>query len=829
LWPPDEYESENLYKVFVDKSFQIKFRVPPPVLSDEKDFFNAQIKEAFPDHHPELQFHTVYQLYRLKGRPKKRPITPRDMKLFINKVGALHRQWVDDIPLPLQALYVLYDEEVPDHKKDLKQDHFFDPHVLLLIEEPEWQKFLASLHFNVEPEKSLHVLMANDIEDALRLGNSWALSDLLQIRGSMGVTEQILEGNCAQWAIDEPSIIGTAAWVLDDVGGKLKQIENDEDWTQIWTLLHRGASGVKHWKGLNEEVGKGIVAILRHHTMSTLLYKELAERVLESLAQDPLESEEVEKPPKPLLIENWVKGVLPIISDIHEKGHADLIRSNFRVPGSAKTYVEAMFLLAKEPGAFELANYFNTEIPSEEIENQIGEICKTREFSEYHAQSIDMMLRIKEELRWQQFFTALKDGLQNEEVLNPTEIIGRVSLMVRLVQKQDDSSAKSDLQQLATNGYLMHHFHHAHSAKAPRAVAWCMLPIFEFNPEGDQSSTVGSASAGVSHYNAILNKPSDYAEIVNAFVGLVLEFGKIEVVFKNAKEKKKTEALVSAVIELIIKREDAHKQIPISSIIEHYRMLSRILPEDAQRELSRKSLGKREFLSELRKRGFSQDLAGLYLLAFEAVKDRKKAAYTNFLLEGLRSITKDVWLQELKGEGELLELALCLAENKIPPNLFTNFHDALLEHVRGIFAGQSPAEKFREKSSKVLDVLDKAWKQTFLRNLVHELLERAENPNYPVLELYGGIILESTVLEESEERAEEVVRRLFTGILGRTEPNELHWLLEAIKRKPGILKKCGEASGKTFRDRVGDTLRTDLTDEQREPLEEIARILGIKW
>lgn len=37
---------------FVDKTFQIKFRVPPPLLSDWKDFLERQLMEAFPAHQP---------------------------------------------------------------------------------------------------------------------------------------------------------------------------------------------------------------------------------------------------------------------------------------------------------------------------------------------------------------------------------------------------------------------------------------------------------------------------------------------------------------------------------------------------------------------------------------------------------------------------------------------------------------------------------------------------------------------------------------------------------------------------------------------------------
>ncbi len=78
---------------FADKTFQLTFRVSPPLLSDWSQFFIEQLKIAFPSGHDDNEFHKIYRLYDLKRLGGARPPTPRDIKLFVNRVGVIHRQW----------------------------------------------------------------------------------------------------------------------------------------------------------------------------------------------------------------------------------------------------------------------------------------------------------------------------------------------------------------------------------------------------------------------------------------------------------------------------------------------------------------------------------------------------------------------------------------------------------------------------------------------------------------------------------------------------------------------------------------------------------------
>ena len=90
----DTSESEA---AFLNKSFQATFRVPPPVVSYWRRFLDDSLATAFPDVKHREDFQAIFGLYRFKRGLLDTLMTPREIKLFVNKLGGLHRQWCGEI------------------------------------------------------------------------------------------------------------------------------------------------------------------------------------------------------------------------------------------------------------------------------------------------------------------------------------------------------------------------------------------------------------------------------------------------------------------------------------------------------------------------------------------------------------------------------------------------------------------------------------------------------------------------------------------------------------------------------------------------------------
>ena len=97
LWAKDgNADGANTALSFIDKSFQVRFEVPSLVLSDWRNFLTSQLERAFPAHADPAyadSLHDVYRVLATNVAEKNKPLTIRELKLFVNQVGAVHRQW----------------------------------------------------------------------------------------------------------------------------------------------------------------------------------------------------------------------------------------------------------------------------------------------------------------------------------------------------------------------------------------------------------------------------------------------------------------------------------------------------------------------------------------------------------------------------------------------------------------------------------------------------------------------------------------------------------------------------------------------------------------
>ena len=110
--------SSSLATSFLDKTFQLRFRVPPLLLSNWREFLQEALQQALPKHE-ETDFHGVYRAFAARGGLERSAPTPRQLKMFVNQIGALHREWQDQFPLSHLACYVLFQTDQKDVREAL--------------------------------------------------------------------------------------------------------------------------------------------------------------------------------------------------------------------------------------------------------------------------------------------------------------------------------------------------------------------------------------------------------------------------------------------------------------------------------------------------------------------------------------------------------------------------------------------------------------------------------------------------------------------------------------------------------------------------------------
>lgn len=171
----EDIEGKQYGDDFINKTFNVVYRVSPPILSDWKKYFIEQWEYAFGKKESIDENNNVLQIFDVLSEE----ITPRRIIAFINEFVSIKLTIKDTIPNNYIALFILGKHCIT--KKPI--DEIIKPSFLkgleyLYTNDEELPKFIASLFYQVDPEKAIQIVFTDRIKRAL---NENAKSDLEKI------------------------------------------------------------------------------------------------------------------------------------------------------------------------------------------------------------------------------------------------------------------------------------------------------------------------------------------------------------------------------------------------------------------------------------------------------------------------------------------------------------------------------------------------------------------------------------------------------------------------------------------------------------------------
>ncbi|MBO9590397.1 P-loop NTPase fold protein [Devosia sp.] len=188
------------YQSFIDKSFDLSLIVPPPIQVDSRRFLLAHLKLAFPEHDGQTleKVRNLFDRHRSEGHTVGRAgdaratrKTPREMKLFINQLVALSRVQSGEIPLEIQAAYLLVREKIAQDGF-APHDQLSNYQRSLLPRTPDLVQQLAAVHFGVDLDVAAQVILSAPIRAAVEDGELEQLQLLSSQSGFVDVLENII-------------------------------------------------------------------------------------------------------------------------------------------------------------------------------------------------------------------------------------------------------------------------------------------------------------------------------------------------------------------------------------------------------------------------------------------------------------------------------------------------------------------------------------------------------------------------------------------------------------------------------------------------------------
>jgi hypothetical protein len=221
--------ADDRAKSFIDKTFDLTFRVPPPVRSDWKAFLRSRLEMVFGK--SAIEDRTMYfieQVFDAQHRTANEFPTPRVINRFVNSVAATwlaRRQ--DDFPLAVVSLFVANLEQIENSVLEFTQRdevRFFDDDF------PEWRDQIAALYFGVPEEKSRQVLLESPLRQAIDAADIGAFRVLMQYPGAFKVFQDTITGfGYSAATSDSQSFIFRCAAMLETVGEKTEAAKRTWD------------------------------------------------------------------------------------------------------------------------------------------------------------------------------------------------------------------------------------------------------------------------------------------------------------------------------------------------------------------------------------------------------------------------------------------------------------------------------------------------------------------------------------------------------------------------------------------------------------------------
>lgn len=233
---------------FIDKTFDVVYRVAPPTLSNWKGYLSNQWKEAFGGGlSPE---HSITQIYDLLTESK----TPREIIAFINDCVTTSETCSASIPDEYIALFIIGKHKINESpQKELLELSFLEP-LAYKYRNEKTQKYLSALYYQLPPEEVLDIVYTDQLRRELEKGETTLLKSLVGqpilpglLENAIVAVTNVENATLAFTEVEKESNTSIPAGFWEQLLQKAPQEEESPKPYQIELLKHTGEGQSKKY------------------------------------------------------------------------------------------------------------------------------------------------------------------------------------------------------------------------------------------------------------------------------------------------------------------------------------------------------------------------------------------------------------------------------------------------------------------------------------------------------------------------------------------------------------------------------------------------------
>lgn len=810
---PDSKLISAVSSSFIDKSFQLRFYVPPPILSDWKGFLLSLLRIALPDHDSN-DFQVVFQVYERYGRGIGQSPTPRELKVFVNQIGAIHRQWLHQFPISHVAYFVLSLRAGVSLTQKLLATDYPDTSAQGLLGEG-LRASLAGLAFNVQSDRGMELLLSEPIRQALIQADVQEIKNLAARYkfDFWAVLEQVATAKLSD--IDAPTVAKVASTLH---AANLWEASSPPERRFIIGAVQKAAKRHESFVPLDGIVFGGISALIglvedRSWTGEVL-------RILAtSLNKVSSDSKQVTLQPAEL-----VKRVLDVLTQVCNLGHEDQVPKPLTMPFNATEWHSLCPAVSKGP-AIAQVRFIRPKCEMPEVSALLQEAVIGGSFNDHFRQTLLVTNRCVNAKNWNEFVSSIRQRLDAGTNIASAEVVVLLTVLLELCDL-GRAEAVAVLKELGDNGHLLHYLHKADSENHNECVAVCSLGFLKVRPKAEKPAAVGNSEAG---FKLLTKKvlPSTDQSYSADFLRFVSKYGSNAWLIQLIEERKVIDPLIASCLKQVVDASVSQCAITSESFMARW-VSYRDAINDEHKKRFAQLVGWLVTTSDLTERlmaeTFATDKAELYLAILQTCDS--KSHFCGWCMTGTEALSTQHWLEDFKAKYAVSQLALVLENKGLTVRLGTSFADAVASVSRDIGQGRHfPPENIRDSWRELLDSISEASTR---RVLADKIVDTAVGLDGKIKHEFFDLFHNDMANPEALRSNGKVVSHLFSPLVRDRHTTGLKWLQDFLSEHPGFFD--GIRADYTIQDletRLKEAINNPKGDEAEGLLLSIAEHLGI--
>lgn len=782
----------DIAKAFTEKTFQVRYRVSAPLTSKWEDYFNQNLSVALQGQEDELS-HKIFQIFRKYALPVYGLPTPRQMKMFINRIVAIAQYHYPDSANLLEiALYVALELSGAKDLNNLAISEGLENLNFTYLAGEQFRRGLAAIHYGVERGEADEVLYEPEIQQALKNGDADTLNDLLSNVAAQKVCNNYIQDHI--FYMTNLTELLTAAEAFSDFTVENCQGHVRKAIVKIAEQIRNIDASYFAFKGQLQEVNSAeLVHILK---FAPEIIPVIRQKLSASIKQEDCEKIKPEELDN--VIYDWVRATLNIQKCMLEQKGDPTIQITF---GKPELYKKVLDAVAKEAPDF--VRYFCPR--KRTVSSYVKTFCdlsKGANFTDDTKKVISGILQMK--TVEEQDARIIADFLVQECLSNQPK---QLKLNYECLYENRKKTAFSEsIAALASSGKVFQLLN-KHNGQLT------VLPFILLNTLQSQAAVKyareNSTNAAVAIFDGCLAKLAQAEAQQTA--KLIYRYGLLTDICGTIDQKIKESKGFGLIIEALAKDEAMVNCISSELLISHYEIFDIHFDVDLFSELV-KYLLQKDLISTLVAQPVEYRLGRLYYTAITQ-SDVETGVLEKKWNEQLNdSISCDMWTEMLcdrLDEYTILDLVIELKRKHYSINLKHQFVDALIEHSRKLI---DPDEDVIEIEPSMIpnwgiliDALTRSERKHFREKLL-ELTMESDGGIEPLLQLYGSE-LQNALHESNSEKRKAFVHDVCVGIAEDENEAELVWMLNLFASQCALIEKADPEDQDVLRDRLETHLK----------------------